>query len=73
VIYPHQTPTPTQSGATATVPTDQGTDAEKILEDAPKLASIRSMVRDDVKKTVKNEMENIRNNYELVLVPEDEI
>lgn len=71
VIYPHQTPTQTSSGSTATVPTDAGTGVEAILANAPALASIRSMVRDDIKKGVKDEMTNIRNNYELVLVPQE--
>lgn len=71
VIYPHQTPTQTSTGSTATVPTDAGTGAEAILANAPALASIRSMVRDDIKKSVKDEMTNIRNNYELVLVPQE--
>ncbi len=70
VIFPHQTPTQNSTGSTATVPTDAGTGAEAILANAPALASIRSMVRDDVKKGVQDEMKNIRNNYELVLVPE---
>ena len=61
-IYPHETPTPTPAPLTAR----QDTQASAITNGSYDLASLRSMIRKDVKKAVHDEIEKINNEYEIV-------
>lgn len=61
-IYPHQTPTPTPTPLTAI----QSPEASAITNGSYDLASLRSMIRKDVKKAIHDEMEKINNEYEIV-------
>lgn len=61
-IYPHQTPTVTPAPLTA----KQDPQASAITSGSYDLASLRSMIRKDVKKAIHEEMEKINNEYEIV-------
>ena len=67
IIKPHQTPFPTLPTITANAATDKGTKANKILIDSIYTPSIRQMIRDDVAKTVREEVEanQINNPYSI--------
>jgi hypothetical protein len=61
-IYAHQTPRDTPAPLTAR----QDPQASEITNGSYDLASLRSMIRKDVKKAVHEEMEKINNEYEIV-------
>ena len=62
-IKAHETPRPPKPTITATVASDKGTGAEKGKDTRE---SIRSQMRNDIKKAVREELEEIDNEYEIV-------
>jgi len=65
VILPHQYPLTPQSTLTANVPTDAGTQAQDILNGSILSPSMRQMIRTDVKNAVREEANNLQNQYEI--------
>jgi len=65
VLKPHMTPAELKAALTASVPSDNGTQAQKIKEDTIQVPSIRDMIRRDVKQAVKEELDAINNEYEV--------
>lgn len=61
-IKPHETPVVKPTVITATLKSDQGTGAD---DGADELLSLRSQIRRDVKDAVREEMEEIDNEYEI--------
>ena len=64
-IYPHQRPPAQPPRLTATVPTDAGTQAEAIQTNQILTPSMRQMIRSDVKSAIKEEVNDIQNQYEI--------
>lgn len=62
-IKPHETPAVNPRVITATLKSDQGTDAD--LGHHTGMASLRSQIRRDVRDAVREEMEEINNEYEI--------
>lgn len=66
VLPPHKTPMTQPQALTATSTTDGFTGVANIQADAILTPSVRQMIRDDVKKAVKDELTTIQNEYEIV-------
>jgi hypothetical protein len=64
-IKPHETPKGEESIITAKVRSDEGTDAE-YGADTGKMESLRSMIRRDIKQAIREELDAINNEYEIV-------
>lgn len=65
IIRPHMTPQQIRSAITAKVAADKGTQAQTIQESAVLTPSLRDMIRNDVKKAIKDEIRDINNEYEI--------
>jgi hypothetical protein len=65
VLKPHMTPAQLKAAISASVASDNGTQAQKIKEDTIQVPSIRDMIRRDVKQAVKEEIDAINNEYEV--------
>lgn len=66
VIKPHETPKVEPPSLTASVTTDRGTQAEKILQDSIFTPSLRQQIRDDVSGTIEDVFdEGFLNPYEV--------
>lgn len=65
IIRPHMTPTQIKAAILAKVAADKGTQAQGIQESAILTPSLRDMIRDDVKKAIKDEIREINNEYEI--------
>ena len=65
IIRAHMTPTEIKAAILAKVAADRGTQAETIQESAVLTPSVREMIRNDVKKAIKDEIKNINNEYEI--------
>jgi hypothetical protein len=65
IIRPNGFPRTVQPQLTATAASDAGTQAEHIRVSSPTAASIREMIRDDIKKTIKEELNNVDHPYSI--------
>ena len=65
IIRPHMTPEELKAAILAKVAGDRGTQAQTIQEDSILTPSVRDMIRDDVKKAIKDEFNEINNEYEI--------
>jgi len=65
IIRPHMTPTELKAAILAKVAADRGTQAQTIQEDSILTPSVRDMIRSDVKKAIKDEINDINNEYEI--------
>ena len=65
IIRPHMTPTELKAAILAKVSADRGTQAQTIQEDSILTPSVRDMIRNDVKKANKDEINDIKNEYEI--------
>lgn len=65
IIKPHMTPTEVKTAIQANVAADKGTQAQTIQEGATLTPSVRDMIRNDVKKAIKDEIRLINNEYEI--------
>lgn len=65
IIKPHMTPTQLKAAIQAKVAADRGTQAQTIQEESVLTPSVRDMIRNDVKKAIKDEIRDINNEYEI--------
>lgn len=65
VIAAHVTPDQLKALITAKLASDAGTQAQKIQEDSILTPSVRSQIRNDVKKTIRDEIDAVNNEYEI--------
>jgi hypothetical protein len=65
IIRPHMTPTEIKAAILAKVAADRGTQAQTIQEESILTPSVRDMIRNDVKKAIKDEINDINNEYEI--------
>ena len=65
IIRPHMTPAELKAAIIAKVASDRGTQAQEIQEGSILTPSVRDMIRDDVKKAIKDEIRDINNEYEV--------
>jgi len=65
IIRPNGFPRTVQPQLTATAASDAGTQAEHIRVSSPTAASIREMIRDDIKKTIKEELDSVNHPYSI--------
>ena len=65
VIAPHQYPPASQPTLTANAPTDAGTMANEITNGAFLTPSVRQMIRSDVKNAIKDQVDELQNQYEI--------
>ena len=64
-IAAHVTPAQLKALITAKLVSDAGTQAQKIQEDSILTPSVRSQIRDDVKKAIREEIDAVNNEYEI--------
>lgn len=65
IIRPHMTPTELKAAILAKVAADRGTQAQTIQESSVLTPSVRDMIRNDVKKAIRDEIRDINNEYEI--------
>ena len=65
IIRAHMTPAEIKAALTAKVASDKGTQAQEIQDGAFLTPSLRDMIRNDIKKAIKDEMNEIKNEYEV--------
>lgn len=65
IIRPHMTPTQIKAAILAKAAADRGTQAQTIQEESVLTPSVRDMIRNDVKKAIKDEIRDINNEYEI--------
>ncbi len=65
VIPPHITPAYLQSLITARLASDAGTQAQVIQQESVLTPSVRSQIRDDIKKAIREEIAAVNNEYEI--------
>lgn len=65
IIRAHMTPAEIKAALTAKVAADKGTQAQEIQDGAIVTPSLRDMIRNDVKKAIKDEIKDINNEYEV--------
>jgi hypothetical protein len=65
ILKPHMTPAELKAAIAASVLSDKGTKAQKIKEDSIQVPTLRDMIRNDVKKAVREEIDEINNEYEI--------
>ena len=65
IIRPHMTPAEVNAAIQARVSADRGTQAQTIQEESVLTPSVRDMIRNDVKKAIKDEIRDINNEYEI--------
>lgn len=65
IIRPNGFPRTVQPQLTATAASDAGTQAEHIRVSSPLSPSIREMIRDDIKKTIKEELDSVNHPYSI--------
>lgn len=65
IIRAHMTPEELKAAIIAKVTSDRGTQAQTIQEDSILTPSIRDMIRTDVKRAIKDEINAVNNEYEI--------
>ena len=65
IIRAHMTPTELKAAIQANVTYDKGTQAQAIQDASILTPSVRDMIRNDVKKAIRDEMNEINNEYEI--------
>ena len=65
IIRPDGFPRTAQPQLTAIAASDAGTQAEQIRASSPPTASLREMIRDDIKNTIKDELNNVDHPYSI--------
>lgn len=65
IIRPDGFPRTPQPQLTAIAASDAGTQAEQIRTSSPPTASLREMIRDDIKNTIKDELNNVDHPYSI--------
>jgi hypothetical protein len=65
IIRPNGFPRTVQPQLTAIAASDAGTQAEQIRASSPLSPSIREMIRDDIKKTIKEELDSVNHPYSI--------